>query len=469
MPSINPQTKPNPIQSKSKSKSPLIPSTMEPIPAKWVPQPAGPEIAFFDTETSVPARKGEGYALLEFGAVLVCPKRLTELFSYSTLIKPANLDAITVASVRCNGITREAVGSAPGFGEVADDVYTILHGRVWAGHNIIRFDCPRIKEAFNEIGRPAPEPKGLIDTLPLLTQRFGRRAGDMKMASLANYFSLGRQSHRSLDDVKMNISVVKNCATVLFLEESLPNVLAVATPLAELPLTLTDTNILVSHIQDIKLDSIGTSTSTNNGTNKSYISVPLSEPSGSFSTFLDPSEISPQQITILPLPFNQFSKTALFHNDLPLQLFCKDLKVRFGVSDKFTDNFGKPKLSFVADVSEKVCEVLEACDELAMRWSQGAGSGSQWRDLVKKNGFVNLPTVRIHIPTNGGEGIYSTEILKKEPSGSIQKLVFSKLDTSELDSLFKPGSLLDAFISLDLYDYQQNAGIRLIAKRLVLC
>lgn len=45
----------------------------------------------------------------------------------------------------------------------------------------MRFDCPRIKEAYAEIGRPAPEPKGLIDTLPLLTQRFGRRAGNMKV------------------------------------------------------------------------------------------------------------------------------------------------------------------------------------------------------------------------------------------------------------------------------------------------
>lgn len=54
-------------------------------------------------------------------------------------------------------------------------------GRIWAGHNILRFDCPRIREAFAEINRPAPEPKGTIDSLALLTQKFGRRAGDMKV------------------------------------------------------------------------------------------------------------------------------------------------------------------------------------------------------------------------------------------------------------------------------------------------
>lgn len=54
-------------------------------------------------------------------------------------------------------------------------------GRIWAGHNILRFDCARIREAFAEIGQPAPEPKGTIDSLAVLTQRFGRRAGDMKV------------------------------------------------------------------------------------------------------------------------------------------------------------------------------------------------------------------------------------------------------------------------------------------------
>jgi len=45
----------------------------------------------------------------------------------------------------------------------------------------VRFDSARIREAFAEIGRSPPQPKGMIDTLPLLTQRFGRRAGDMKV------------------------------------------------------------------------------------------------------------------------------------------------------------------------------------------------------------------------------------------------------------------------------------------------
>lgn len=74
------------------------------------------------------------------------------------------------------------------------------------------------------------------------------------------------------------------------------------------------------------------------------------------------------------------------------------------------------------------------------------------------------------IPTAvcGDIAIYATEIYHKELSGSIQRLVFSKFDASELNTLFTPGTFVDAFFSLDLYDYQQNAGIRLVAKKLII-
>ncbi|EMS49379.1 Retrovirus-related Pol polyprotein LINE-1 [Triticum urartu] len=375
-------------------------------------------------------------------------------------------------------------------------------GRVWAGHNIVRFDVPRIREAFTEIGRTPPEPKGMIDTLPLLTQRFGRRAGDMKMASLANYFGLGRQKHRSLDDVRMNLEVLKYCATVLFLEASFPEVLIVENLVGAITRSKTDgatspevknieantspdsskrqrtvsqvnglttdqdnqesvdpamngeSSDLISHMEEMKLDA----------------SVQMDASFSGHSGFLEPDDVSTECIKIFTTPSYQFNRRTLIkHKDSPLHLCCAGLKVQFGVGTKFLDTAGRPKLNMVVDIPENLSKVLEFCDNQAQRFLQESGTTSEWRPLIKKYGYVNRPTVRLNIPTTPSSGAspYLTDIYQKEPSGNIQKLAFSKVDAAELDILFVRGNRLDAFFSLEIYDYQQNAGIRLVAKRLV--
>ncbi|KAL6619604.1 hypothetical protein ACP70R_034743 [Stipagrostis hirtigluma subsp. patula] len=180
------------------------------------------EIVFFDVETTAPSATGRWW-LLEFGAILVCPRKLVEVGSYDTLIRPGDLSAVSRRFAGADGA--DAFRDAPPFEDVAADIFDVLDGRVWAGHNIQRFDCPRIREAFAAIGRPAPEPAGMIDSLNVLAHEFGRRAGDLKMATLASYFGIGKQKHRSLDDARMNLEVLKHCATVLLLESSLPDVL----------------------------------------------------------------------------------------------------------------------------------------------------------------------------------------------------------------------------------------------------
>ena len=84
------------------------------------------EIAFFDVETTVPTRPGQRFALLEFGAILVCPRKLVELQSYSTLVKPADLSLISILSPCCNGITLDAIASTPTFLQISDRVYDLL-------------------------------------------------------------------------------------------------------------------------------------------------------------------------------------------------------------------------------------------------------------------------------------------------------------------------------------------------------
>ncbi|XP_074590473.1 protein NEN1-like [Curcuma longa] len=435
---------------------------------------SGAEIAFFDVETTVPIRPGERFALLEFGAILVCARRLVEVGCYSTLIRPADLAAISPVSVRCNGITPDTVSAAPTFRDVADRVFDVLDGRVWAGHNIVRFDCARIREAFEELGRPPPEPKNIIDTLPLLTQKFGRRAGDMKMASLATYFGLGKQRHRSLDDVRMNLEVLKCCAAVLFLEVNIPNVF----PLDNLVLTDTPSrtetyeNASCSHQQTPGLPSDEfTDQQTNRHIPSSYCdricTTVRTENSNSYAGFLEADQVLPDKIRAPTV--QSFQKAVLLYGDCPLQLSCMGMKIHFGVSQKFTDYAGRPKLSIVVDAPHNLCKILDICDQVAQASSQNSGSNSQWRPVLKRHGYSNTFTIRLHIPTvaNGDGAIYSTEMYHKDPSGNMQKLVFSRPDAAELESIFVPGTTIDAYFITDLYDFQQNAGIKLVARRLV--
>ncbi|XVF09028.1 hypothetical protein REPUB_Repub07fG0055300 [Reevesia pubescens] len=466
------------------------------------------EICFFDLETTIPQRRGQGYSILEFGAILVCPKRLVELKSYSSLVRPDDLSSISAASVRCNGISREDVAGAPSFSEIADEVHDFLHGRVWAGHNIVRFDCVRIREAFDKIGRAAPEPKGIIDSLALLTQRFGRRAGNMKMATLANYFEIGNQTHRSLGDVRMNLEVLKYCATVLFLESSLPDILTADGAVSARPTARSDLengehhpiiSLLTCHPgevnsnasdpaqpdpfdmgllrNEIKTEALQSDVTMEEkpeleSPEMSPAATAIAEGCSGHSGFLEPDEVSVTSITASMIPYYHGThRIKLLYEDVALQLFCPCLRVRFGISTKFVDQAGRPRLSFVVDASPSLCRVLDTCDAVAKKTSEDCGSGSQWRHVVARDSrYLKSPTVRLHIPTvvNGDIAQYATEIHQKDCSGTMQKLVFSKFDAEELGNLCRTGIFLDAFFSLDTYDYQQSAGIRLVAKKLVI-
>ncbi|XP_071705436.1 protein NEN1-like [Rutidosis leptorrhynchoides] len=474
------------------------------------------EIAFFDLETTVPTRPGQGFAILEFGSILVCPRKLVEVNSYETLVRPHDLSHISTLSVRANGITSDAVISAPSFSDIADKVFDILHGRIWAGHNINRFDCVRLREAFAQINRAPPEPKGIIDSLALLTQRFGRRAGDMKMASLAAYFGLGKQSHRSLDDVRMNLEVLKYCATVLFLESSLPDIFTENSWVSPNATTRNRSNAKAA------LDGTSPSTSppsssrniepnhpiivteqtpevpepgrsqpdpfnmgplvdkieneplqSNEAMDEESYTATASHTITETTEFLEPDEVSVPSVTVAAVPFFRGpQKIQILHRDASLQIRCNALKVRFGLSSRFVDHAGRPRLSFVVDVSPSLCNVLDACDNVAKRFVDSESS-SEWRPVVsRKPGFYNSPTVRLQLPTvtEGDNARWTTEIYQKGSSSgspSLQRVVFSRYDVAELEALIRPGSFVDVYFSLEPYDYQQNAGIRLVAKKLV--
>ncbi|GJX56097.1 zf-CCHC domain-containing protein [Tanacetum coccineum] len=72
----------------------------------------------------------------------------------------------------------------------------VLSVRIWAGHNILRFDCVRLLESYAHINKPPPVPKGTIDTLVLLTQTYEMRAGEMKGFAGQNQRSILQEALR---------------------------------------------------------------------------------------------------------------------------------------------------------------------------------------------------------------------------------------------------------------------------------
>ena len=140
--------------------------------------------------------------------------------SFSTLVRPTDLAAITKRSVACNHITPAMVARAPSFRSVAPQIFDLLDGRTWLGHNILRFDIPQLTKHFEAAGLRAPRPAGVIDTLLLLKRHFGKRAGDLKMASLGRFFGQGEEQHRAMADARMTLNVIKHAGAIIFLERS---------------------------------------------------------------------------------------------------------------------------------------------------------------------------------------------------------------------------------------------------------
>ena len=117
----------------------------------------------------------------------------------------------------------------------------------------------------------------------------------------------------------------------------------------------------------------------------------------SSSTFLTPEEVSITSIKAFLVPFYRgCQRIQVLHKDDVLRLFCTPLKVRFGLSTKFLDKAGRPRLSFVVNAPPGLCQVLDACENHVQNLFVQSGSTSDWRPAVtRKDGYWNFPTVRL--------------------------------------------------------------------------
>lgn len=350
------------------------------------------------------------------------------------------------------------------------------------------------------------------------------------MASLASYFGIGKQKHRSLDDVRMNIEVLKYCATVLFLESSLPDVLTTnksdsprshakskSSPEGFIPTTKNPPSLICENLSpsttpetteqnpvlslvthsaaevsnlvtadkthgdpfdmsalsnEIETEALRLNSNVEEDHEPESNDTPstTTRPEGTSGSagFLEPGEVSPTSVSACIIPWYHGSqKIGLLHKHDVLQLFCSRMRVRFGLSTKFVDHYGRPRLSFVVDASPSLCRVLNQCDVIA---KQIYGSTSEWRPVVNKNEHLNypsVPTTRLNIPfvKDGGINEIETEIYQRDSSGGTTHI---PVETTELIKLIRPGTFVDAYLTFDSYDYQQLAGIRLLAKKLVI-
>jgi DNA polymerase-3 subunit epsilon len=82
------------------------------------------------------------------------------------VVKPPVL--IPLDASRIHGIYNEDVRSKPPFADIADEVASLIDGAILVGHNVRKFDYAMLKHEFLRLGRLAPEPKAIMDTLELV-------------------------------------------------------------------------------------------------------------------------------------------------------------------------------------------------------------------------------------------------------------------------------------------------------------
>ncbi|KAF8007850.1 hypothetical protein BT93_K1746 [Corymbia citriodora subsp. variegata] len=272
-----------------------------------------PEIVIFDVEA---IRETE--AIIEFGAIIVCPLMLVEKEYFSSLVRPEDDREFGEFQKKKDGLTREDIISANiSFSYIARTVYNMLNGRIWIGHNIKRHDRRLVELEFRKIGQSPPKPSDVIDTLELC-ERFRGEAVNLKMKTLAKYFDLGEQIHRALDDVRLNLRLFVQCVAVSSLTES--------------------SNLL------------GAQDDNPNGTS-------------TFPRFPGPEKFSIPSFT--DESYDSFDKVQE-------PISCASLNVRFEIQIKFRGEDGRPRLSFVVnspDILSTKLDEFDGCCEGCFRVS----------------------------------------------------------------------------------------------------
>ncbi|EFH51419.1 predicted protein [Arabidopsis lyrata subsp. lyrata] len=178
------------------------------------PKPNADRLLFLDLEF-------EKEDVIEFAVLIVDSKTLEAVYNYETFIKPSD-GVVSKFRDRPNGITKAKLQRAPTFLDVHEDIFKVLHGGIWIGHNIIRTDIPLLLKMYRRHNLPEkriPSFRYKIDTLKWLEGNFLGKTQGLKLNELGKFFKLEEQTHRSLEDCDLNLQVFKLCLCVIGMEK----------------------------------------------------------------------------------------------------------------------------------------------------------------------------------------------------------------------------------------------------------
>lgn len=141
--------------------------------------------------------------ITEIGAVKVCGGQVCGEFS--SLVN-AGVD-VPPYIVALTGITTAMVRAAPPIAAVLPAFLEFAGGAVLVAHNA-RFDISFLKAECVRLGYAWPSPI-VLDTLMLARQALDRQVPNLKLETLARYFSASvTPNHRALDDARATVAVL---------------------------------------------------------------------------------------------------------------------------------------------------------------------------------------------------------------------------------------------------------------------
>lgn len=174
-------------------------------------------LLFLDLETT--GLSAEEHEILEV-AVVLTDFDLKEVDRYEAKVLPMHIETASPKALEINGYNPDTWAKE---GVTLDSA--VMHiGKMLpykvrafpAGHNIIKFDLPFMRKAFNDVGQFCPISYPAVDTYPMAVAYMVRNkipASDLpnlKLTTLSDYFGIPHQgAHTALADVLANIEVYR--------------------------------------------------------------------------------------------------------------------------------------------------------------------------------------------------------------------------------------------------------------------